>query len=399
MKPRLELLQNSHELKDLAQSSAISFTLQGDSWRDNLQFAEGRLLLGGTPQFTLSASEDVWAEFLNPNPRPGWQSIVHLTRSGAVALTGDVVEFHRHIHIVRIVIEVLRGSTRQDFVPQRQLRARGEYHRVGSAVGTADIHVERCGTGQPVVALATAGSSITQWHGLMTESDITDRFELITIDLPWHGSSSPTFGTAVGKWSLTPESYSRFIVDATRSIGLKCPSLLGVSMAGAAVVHAVATYPDHFSGAVACQAGPRVRHRSAPQLESTDIDQSLFVPEWTHGLMNPDSPAEFRKRVWWGYSSGGHGLYAADIDSYQQWDFETVSAQLTPNSPHIAVLSGSYDTSVMPEASRALADSIPNSSFCEMPELGHFPHAENPSRFANYLEPALERVIAHRQNG
>lgn len=230
----------------------------------------------------------------------------------------------------------------------------------------------------------------------MTESDITDRFELVTVDLPWHGSSSPTFGSVIGDWKLTPESYSRFIVDATRSIRLQAPILLGASMAGAAVIHAVATYPEDFSGAIACQAGPRVSNRATPQLRAADIDQSLFVPEWTYGLMNPTSPAEFRKRVWWGYSSGGHGLYAADIDSYQQWDIDDVADLLTEDSAHIAILSGRFDTTVTPEVSQELEESIPNSSFREMPELGHFPHAENPALFAEYLESALRRVLAHR---
>lgn len=393
MKPSFKRLQSSTDLDGLSKGATISFAMLADSWSQVLRFTDGRLQFGGTGQFTLAASDEVWNEVLKPNPAPGMQSIVHLIRVGIVSLSGDSLQFDRHVHLVRAVIDALRGPTERSFMPGRPLRARGEYHRVESEVGTADIHVERCGTGRPIVALATAGSSSTQWHGLMTESDLTDRFELITIDLPWHGSSSPTFGSPIGEWTLTPETYSRFIVDATRTLGLDDSILLGVSMAGAAVVHSIATYPHDFFGAIACQAGPRVRNRSAPQLNATDIDQSLFVPEWTFGLMNPDSPAEFRKRVWWGYSSGGHGLYASDIDSYQLWDIDSVAHLLTETSPHIAVLSGRYDTTVTPEASQELANLIPNSSFCEMPELGHFPHAENPQRFADYLEPALEKVL------
>lgn len=371
----------------------MSFALAADTWLNRLHFSEGRLQPGGTPEFTLTASDSLWNEVLRPDPSPGMQSVVHLTRSGTIMLSGERLAFDRHIHLVRGVIEALRDGHREPFAPQRPLCARGEYHRVESAVGVADVHVERCGTGPAVLALATAGSSNAQWHGLMTESDLTDRFELITVDLPWHGHSSPTFGSVLGEWSLTPESYSHFIVNAAQAIGLESPILLGASMAGAAVVHAAATYPDDFDGAVACQVGPRVRHRSTPQLSAVDIDQSLFVPEWTYGLMNPQSPNEFQKRVWWGYSSGGHGLYAADIDSYQLWDIDSVAGLLTVDSPHIAVLSGTFDTTVPPEASRTLADSIPNSSFCEMPELGHFPHAENPAVFGEYLETALGRVL------
>lgn len=408
MKHTFDDLAQSRELSALADGASVTFAFAGDSWQGCVQFTDGSIHtdravrhgggnhLSGSPEFTLTATDEIWDEMTSSNPEPGRQSHIHLLSTGAISLTGDIATFDRHTHLVRAVVDALRRDQPTAFAPRRALEARGEYHRVYSAVGTADIHVERCGSGRPIIALATAGSSSAQWHGLMTESELTDRYELISVDLPWHGQSSPTFGTAVGEWALTPETYSRFIADAVRTIGVSAPILLGVSMAGAAVVHAVATYPQVFVGAVACQVGPRVRNRSTPQLRATDIDQSLFVPEWTFGLMNPTSPAEFRKRVWWGYSSGGHGLYAADIDSYQQWDIDTVADLLEPSSPHIAVLSGRFDTTVPPAASRLLAEAIPNSSYCEMPDLGHFPHAENPARFSDYLEPALLRVLAHQ---
>lgn len=405
-----DVLTQARELMALAHGASVAFDFVGDSWECRVRFTDGALHAdefaghgvvsidggnhhGSPVDFALRARNEIWDGLTRWDPAPGLQSVVHLVRTGAISLTGDAIAYARYMHLVRAVIEALRGDRPTAFSPRRPLNARGEYHRVSSAVGTADVHVERCGSGPPIIALTTAGSASNQWHGLMTESDLTDRFELITVDLPWHGSSSPTFGTAAGEWALTPETYSQFIADAVRTIGGPAPVLLGVSMAGAAVVHAVATYPHDFAGAVACQAGPRVRNRSVPQLRATDIDQSRFVPEWTYGLMNPASPAEFRKRVWWGYSSGGHGLYAADIESYQLWDVDSVRNLLGSSSPHIAVLSGRYDTTVTPEASLHLAEAIPNSSFCEMPDLGHFPHAENPARFADYLEPALRRVL------
>lgn len=398
-----ERMGNARELKALAVGTTVSFALTGENWSCRVLITGGDVSiytdsrkpepLSGKVDFELSARDDLWDKLLVAKPEAGMQSVIRLVGNGKIALNGERAIFDRHIHIVRSLIEALRGTGEENFVPQRRLSARGEYRRVESEIGTADIHIERCGTGLPVVAFATAGSTIAQWHGLMTETALTDKYELITIDLPWHGMSSPTFGTELGAWSLIPTSYSQFIRDAVQTIGVQGPVLLGASMAGAAVVHAVADYPEEFSGAVACQAGLSVKNRLTSQLSDTSIDQSLFVPEWTYGLMNPASPSEFRKRVWWGYSSGGHGLYASDIDSYQKWNFDTISKKLTSKSPHIAVLSGAYDTSVTPADSQKLADLIPNSSFCEMPNLGHFPHAENPRLFADYLEPALERVL------
>ena len=395
----MNLLPNflqSQELSALAVDSGVVCAFAADSWYRCWTINDGVARTGGVPEFTLRGPDEAWHKLLSPQPQPGWQSVLHLITSGCLSLVGDSAVFDRNIHLVRAVIEALREPESGSFSPSRRLTARGEYHRVRSALGTADVHVERCGRGQPIVALATAGSPSTLWHGLMTESDITERYELITVDLPWHGSSSPTFGTAIGEWRLTPGSYAQFIADAVRTIGASSPILLGASMAGAAVIHAVAVFPALFTGAVSCQAGRHVRNRLTNQLNAPDIDQSRFVPEWIYGLMNPSSPAEFRKRVWWGYSSGGHGLYVSDIRSYQQWDIDDVLHLLNASSPHIAVLSGEFDTTVPTSASESLANLIPNSSFQVMPDLGHFPHAENPARFSDYLKPALERVQSRR---
>jgi len=399
MSDRWERATSAPQLHALLPGVDTVFSVEGSTWsvafsaRGGHMHVDPRGARHDAVGFSLRATDEVWERVLQERPMPGWQSVVHLVRTGSILVAGNRREYLRHLHVVRAVIEGARPSGRaDDAAPRRPLAAVGGYHRVTSALGTADVYVERCGSGPPLLALATAGSDTSQWHGLITESDLTDRFELITVDLPWHGRSSPAFGDPAGAWALTPEHYTGFLVAVADALGLACPTLVGASMAGAAVVHAVATHQGRFAGAVACQVGHRVENRMAPELRATDIDPSTFVPEWTYGLMNPASPEAFRTRVWWGYSSGGHGLYAADIDSYLQWDFDDVADLLTPASPHIAVLSGSYDTSVTPEASRALAAAIPNASFAEMPELGHFPHAENPARFAVHLEAALARL-------
>lgn len=381
---------------ELADTAAVSaFDLAGDAWSVPVRVG-GDAASASAPDFVVRATDAVWRRVLATELAAGWQSILHLVRTGSATIEGDERSFFRSLDQVRLIVERARRAPELSTGRDRLLAARGSYARVTSALGTADVYVERCGSGPQLLALATAGSDTSQWHGLMTQTDLTDQFELITVDLPWHGRSSPAFGADVGDWRLTPESYTDFIVAAADEIVLDRPVLVGASMAGAAVVHAVATAPERFAGAVACQVGRRVANRASDLLHAADIDQSMLVPEWTYGLMNPASPRDFRTRVWWGYSSGGRGAYAADIDSYQQWDYDEIAHLLNDSSPHIAVLSGRFDTSVPPESSRDLADAIPNSSFVEMPELGHFPHAENPARFHHYLLPALERVQTPR---
>lgn len=396
MRERLDAAVVDPAVTAIARGATTSYALRGSTWAAGIVVADGVVRIDDAcePAFTLSASDETWSALTSPRPPAGRHSVVHLERVGEITVAGDRLAYDRAVQIVRAVLDAVRGS-RTAMDVGRSLEARGEYRRVTTSLGTSDLHVERAGAGTPLLALATAGSDTTQWHGVMTHTDLTERFELITVDLPWHGRSSPAWGEPVGSHRLTPETYTELIVAAADALGLERPVLVGVSMGGAAVVHAIATHPARFAGAVSCQAGPSVQARAHEHLRGTTVNASLFIPEWTYGLMNPASPEAFKQRVWWGYASGGFGLYAADIDSYLSWDLTAVEHLLKPASPHIAVLSGAFDTSVPSEASRALAARIPNASFEVMPELGHFPHAEHPQAFVAHLEPAIARVLAH----
>lgn len=410
MVERLRRAAGSAPVTALARGTEIVFALVGETWRavctatdGILSVADGAFVDGGTepasraeradPQFTLTAPDSLWEGLAADQPPAGAHSVVFLVRTDAIALSGSQLAYDRNVQIVRALLDATRERPTHA-QPGRPLSARGSYHRVTTSLGTSDVYIERAGSGPQILTFATAGSDTSQWHGVMTHTDLTDRYELITVDMPWHGRTSPAWGRPVGSYRLSPETYTEYLVAVADALELDRPTLIGVSMGGAAVVHAVASHPSRFGGAVACQAGPSVQARANEHLRGTRVNPSLFIPEWTYGLMNPASPEEFKQRVWWGYSSGGYGLYAADIDSYLSWDLRSVEDRLTADSPHIAVLSGVFDTSVPTERSRELADRIPNSSFAAMPELGHFPHAENPVAFVRHLDAALVRVLA-----
>lgn len=403
---RLRRAVAAAQVTALSRGTEVVFRLTADSWSATIAVADGRASLReeavpdfelGAPDFELSAPDSVWADLVADEPPAGAHSIVYLVRTGVVSLTGAGIAYDRHVQIVRALLDSIREHPARVEIG-RPLAPHCSYHRVETSLGVSDVYVERAGGaagegGTQLLTFATAGSDTSQWHGIMTHTDLTDRYELITADMPWHGRTSPAWGSPVGSYRLSPETYTEYIVAVADALELERPVLVGVSMGGAAVVHAVATHPDRFAGAVSCQAGPSVHARANEHLRGTLANPSLFIPEWTYGLMNPASPEEFKQRVWWGYSSGGYGLYAADIDSYLSWDLDAVQHLLTESTPHIAVLSGAFDTSVPSERSGELAERIPNSSFREMPELGHFPHAENPPAFAPHLEAAIRRVL------
>ncbi|SDR84713.1 alpha/beta fold hydrolase [Agrococcus carbonis] len=383
-------------LRTAARGADVTLALADERGAQAIRVRDGEILAGGEPAFTLRLGDAEWAALLEDAPEPGWQHVLPMLRDGRARVDGDALAFDQHLHLVRRLVEALRPACAGAPRHPRPLSLRGEYVRIDGPLGTSDVYVERAGEGPQLLCLATAGSDSSQYHGLVTDTDLTDRFELVAVDLPWHGKSTPVAGVDPAGYRLDPEAYTRTIVAIADAAGLERPILVGPSMAGAAVVRAIATHPSRFRGAVSCQAGPSVRGRRTAALRSPLVNQALHVPEWTYGLMNPASPIEHRDRVWWGYSSGAFGVYEADIAGYEQWDLDEVVHLLDADSPHIAVLSGAFDTSVPPEQSRALADRIPNASFELMPELGHFPHAEDPACFARYLERGVARILSAR---
>jgi pimeloyl-ACP methyl ester carboxylesterase len=56
------------------------------------------------------------------------------------------------------------------------------------------------------------------------------------------------------------------------------------------------------------------------------------------------------------------------------------------------MMTGEYDYSCTMEASAATAAKIPGARFIPMHGIGHFPFAENPALFADYLLPVLDEV-------
>ncbi len=388
-------VRSDARLRAMGRGADVSIGLVDDSGTQVVRIVGGEVHAGGTSDFSIRLADADWCRLLAAAPGPGDQHVLAMRRDGRAVVQGDELAFAQHLQLVRRLVEALRPEARVVAAGERRpLSMRGSYVRVDGPLGASDVYVERAGSGRQLLCLATAGSDSSQYHGLVTDTDLTDRFELIAVDLPWHGKSMPVRGVDPVEYRLDPAGYTALIVAIADALALERPILVGPSMAGAAVVRAIALHPDRFAGAVSCQAGPSVAGRSTPALRSALVNQAVHVPEWTYGLMSPASPIEHRDRVWWGYSSGGYGAYDADITGYQQWDLAEVEHLLLRSSPHVAVLSGAFDTSVPPAASRSLAARIPNSSFELMPELGHFPHAEDPARFARYLEPAIQRILA-----
>ena len=151
--------------------------------------------------------------------------------------------------------------------------------------------------------------------------------------------------------------------------------------------------PKAFGGIVACEACEKIERRQTAWAAHPQVNQALFVPEWIRALSAPQSPAEYQEQVTWHYSQGGPAVFFGDIAFYSgDWDASERVSRIDTNRCRLFMLTGEYDYSCTTEMSEATAAKIPGARFQAMPGIGHFPFAENPRQFAEYLLPLLQEL-------
>lgn len=387
-------------LAEWGRRAEIRFAIVSGEARAEFAFGAAR----STPDFALEAPPEVWARHLQPVPPRHHHAIFAMRmRVPEFQITGDELAFMQHCHLARRVLEigrwlVLHGSGPVPAFPRPMLPPVGTPPAVGRYLevdveGIAwNVYAEQAGQGRDILCLHTAGADGRQFHGLMAQARLTDGWRLTSFDLPWHGKSPPPL-LPPGAWRLTTDRYVAFIMEVVRAAGLKKPVLLGASMSGEICLEVALRHPEAFSAIIACEACDRVEGRRIPYADDPRVNQAIFVPEWIHGLIAPQSPAQCAADIWWHYSQGGYATFDRDIGFYSgEWDARDRIQRIDTSRCPLFMLTGEYDYSCTAEMSRATAAKIPGARFRRMDGIGHFPFAENPPLFADYLLPILDEV-------
>lgn len=357
------------------------------------------------PSFTFAAPPEAWRRYLQAVPPRHHHSIfAMLARVSGARVDGDPLCFHRHAHLVRRVLEIGRWLALGRAAPvPPTLRptigstpvspAVGSYVRVHANGTEYAVYCEQAGAGHDILCLHTAGADGRQFHRLMEHPQLTREHRLVTFDLPWHGKSPPPSGAVPGSWRLDTELYVQLILSFIEAADLNRPIVLGASMSGEICLELALRCPDRFAGIIACEACDRVEGRLTSWAMHPAINTGFFVPEWIEGLMAPQSPAECAAEVLWHYAQSGPGVFYGDICFYAgDWDARQRVSQIDGHAARLFMLTGEYDYSCTTEMSAATAAKIPGARFRAMDGIGHFPFAENPALFAEYLLPILHEI-------
>lgn len=385
---------------------SICFAIVNGEAETVFEFADGKIAEPATsPVFRLAAPAEVWAKFLMPVPPRHHHGIFAMHyRIPEFSIQGDTLAFMSHAHVARRVLEIGKWLALGNAAPvpvslaprngpRKTPNVQGGYVPVTAQGVTYQIYYETAGAGRDVLCMHTAGSDGRQFHGLMADERITANHRLIAFDLPWHGRSMPPEGSIPGAWRLNTDLYVELIMGFAQALGLNQPIALGASMSGEICLELAYRHPEYFHGIVACEACEKINQRQTPWAAHPRVNQAFFVPEWIRSLSAPQSPAEYQEAITWHYSQGGPAVFFGDIAFYSgDWDARDRVHKIDTNRSRLFMLTGEYDYSCTVELSQATADKIPGVVFREMKGIGHFPFAENPSRFAEYLLPVLDEM-------
>jgi len=384
----------------------VCFALRCDAMEIIFHFTQGRCIVSdGQPAFTLSAPAMVWEKFLQPVPPRHHHAIFALRmRVPDFSILGDELCFAQHVHLARRVLDIGKHLAAGNRAPvpislhpplgeALTPNVNGGY--VTARVGNVDyqLYHEQAGVGRDILCLHTAGADGRQFHRLMAITTITNDHRLVAFDLPWHGKSPPPTGAIPGSWRLNTDLYVSLIMGFVRAAGLNKPIVLGASMSGEICLELAHRHPEQFTAIIACEASDKIDGRQVAWAAHPQVNQAHFIPEWIFGLCAPQSPAECVADIYWGYAQGGPNTFAGDIAFYSgEWDARERVGRIDTNRCPLFMLTGEYDYSCTTEHSAATAAKIPGVRFQVMEGIGHFPFAENPHLFAQYLCPILDQL-------
>lgn len=270
----------------------------------------------------------------------------------------------------------------------------GRYLHLAIDGRTYRVYVETAGEGIPFILQHTAGSDNRQWRHFLNDGDIARRFAMVAADLPGHGKS--LFPDEDQWWArehrLTRDFFMKFQVRLAEELGLDRPVFMGCSIGGHLAADLALEYPGFFRACIGLQASAHTPSASLDALDNPRIGND-YAAALMYGLTSPSSPEARRHEVAFIYSQAAPGVFKGDLHYYTvEHDLRDRASEIDTSQTPLYILSGEYDWSSTTAMSKQLADAIPGARFVPMPGLGHFPMAEDPVRFREYLLPVLDEI-------
>jgi pimeloyl-ACP methyl ester carboxylesterase len=249
-------------------------------------------------------------------------------------------------------------------------------------------YVERCGTGQPMLCLHTAGRDGRQWHWLMQE--LASDFQLVSFDYPGHGKSWPLPGN---RCIEDADALCDFIWSVARACDLQRPIMTGCSVGGNLTLMMGARQSAELRAIVPMQGSdysPSISRAALDLMDHPHVSLPHFNREQSVSLVGRAALPEARDLVEWTVYHLSPKTLAADLKIYTSIDIRDRMGDV--HCPVLMVL-GEDDWLV----SRAMVDAtvrrLVNArpvDVVTLPGIGHYPPMEAPGAVAN----AIRKFVA-----
>ena len=408
----LKTCQNDGEFLLATRHWTGSLTLNIGDQSISMSFSDGQPTndeQGGDKHLQYTAPAEIWAPILQAKPQRLMTDINHLVANGSVQMQGDLVTHSQYYSATARLIELLRAPGLEEDPILEESKPHGSYD---APVGRY-IHLELNGTdyriyyeeagvgGIPLILQHTAGCHGSQFRHLLENPEVTKHFHLIAYDLPFHGKSLPP---VTKKWwaeeyKLTGEFVRSVPVTLAKTLDLDRPLFMGCSVGGMLALDLAYHHPEVFDHCISLEGGLKV----------PEVDDYLLSPLWhpqvtnefkarlMNGIMSPTSPERYRKEVQQVYSSGWPNLFLGDLFYYMKdYDLRDKAKDIDTKQCGVTILSAEYDASGTWEMAEEAHAVIEGSTLIKMDSMGHFPMAENPVKFMEYLQPVLNTIVENR---
>lgn len=272
-------------------------------------------------------------------------------------------------------------------------------HRAASSfvpVGGKRWHVQRMGSGPPLLLLHGTGASVHSWRGLMPL--LAERHNVVAFDLPRHA-----FTTGHDAYAMSLPAMAREVSALLAALEFAPAAIVGHS-AGAAIALQLAL--DHayagpivglsaalrpFPGAMAhifpAIAKTLFANPLVPRLFTGSIDlvggAERFLWRSTHSRIEPAGLACYRTLLKHpGHAGGALAMMA-------NWDLPALRARMHEVRNPVLLLHGQNDPAIPLDWARDAQGWLPDARLNVLPGLGHLAHEEAPdvaaARIAAFL--------------
>lgn len=258
------------------------------------------------------------------------------------------------------------------------------------AAGGFQVYYERQGRGEALLLLHAGLQDHTMWKAQV--ESLSTQFEVVTIDLPFHGRTSGTDTT------LLAQDVVRIVLD---SLHLQKVSIVGLSMGASVVQDFIIAYPDRVRKTVLLAAGINgyeQKHpvdsvsmawyqRFAQALEAKDTVKAAveFTKAWAEGVYRSKdslkSPASQ-----YVYNTTLKNLRLHKMQGWPRLQMAPPAVErLASIKVPVLIIDGDKDLPYITAASSYMKQTIPGAKRILMKDVAHMLNLEKPAELNNLI--------------